>query len=105
MGSQPEILTPQIDPKPAERLTLPMLKEYFLSGIKKPSDLQVGIEWEKIGVYEHSGEAIGYSGSRGVEAILRALVSQYGWKPVLAGKSIIALNKDKGSITLEPGDK
>jgi len=89
--------------KPEEPLTFPMLREYFLSGCKKASDFKVGVEWEKLGVHEYNAEAIGYTGERGVEAIFRSLIREFGWKPILAGQTMIALKKNNGSITLEPG--
>ena len=79
------------------------LKNYFLSGCKKPSELTLGVEWEKLGVYRDSGQAIPYSGSRGVEAILQALVREYRWQPLVSQNHIIALQKEGMSITLEPG--
>ena len=84
-------------------LTRDSLKDYFIQGIKKPDDLQVGVEWEKIGVYRKTLKAIRYSGPRGVEAIFKALIRRNGWKPLTHGPHIIALKKKGASITLEPG--
>lgn len=84
-------------------LTRDSLKDYFIHGIKKSDDLQVGVEWEKIGVYRDSLKALQYSGPRGVEAIFKALIRRNGWQPVYHGPHIIALKKRGASITLEPG--
>ncbi len=84
-------------------LTHEAMRRYFLDGCKKPDDLKIGVEWEKIGVYKDSLKAIRYSGPRGVRAIFKALVSKYGWSPVMSGKHPIALKKRESSITLEPG--
>lgn len=84
-------------------LTRDSLKQYFTQGFKKPDDLQVGVEWEKIGVYRKSLKAIRYSGPRGVEVIFNTLVRRNGWEPVRHGTHIIALKKGRASITLEPG--
>src|SRR5690242_9343339 len=84
-------------------LTLQDLAEYFTRGIKKPDDLYVGVEWEKIGVYRDSGKAIEYSGEKGVAAIFDALISRYGWRPDPDKRPVIALKKGGHSITLEPG--
>jgi glutamate--cysteine ligase len=84
-------------------LTRDCLKAYFVDGCKSSSDLQLGMEWEKIGIYADTGQAIRYSGNRGVEAIFKALSSRYGWQPVISDGSMIALEKGKTSITLEPG--
>lgn len=80
------------------------LAGYFRSGSKAPDELQVGVEWEKIGIDRQTGRAIPYSGPRGVRAILEALEAVYAWKPVrAAGGEPIALKKGPFSITLEPG--
>ncbi len=80
------------------------LKEYFLSGCKSESDLQVGVEWEKIAIFKDTGKAIPYHGPRSVKAIFEILCKDYGWTPVLSeSKEPIALKKDSASITLEPG--
>ena len=86
-----------------EPLTRESLRQYFFNGCKASNDLKIGVEWEKIGVYKESGRAIRYSGPRGVRTILKALVDQYGWTPVMSGPHPIALKKEGASITLEPG--
>lgn len=86
-----------------QKLTLENLVDYFRRGIKKPADVAVGIEWEKIGIHRADGRAIGYTGPAGVEAILAALMKNGGWLPELQNGRPIALHKDGGSITLEPG--
>ena len=85
-------------------LTRDDLKKYCLCGCKKESELALGVEWEKIGIYRDNGEAIRYSGARGVEAIFDSLVRRYGWQAVPASNGLpIALKKGASSITLEPG--
>ena len=84
-------------------LTPEMLTAYFLKGSKPRSDHQIGVEWEKIGVYRDSAKAITYTGKNGVKAIFQGLIEKYGWKPVPGKMSPIALKKGHGSITLEPG--
>ena len=80
------------------------LKDYFLKGAKKPSELAVGVEWEKIGIDRETGEAIPYSGARGVKAIFEELTKKFGWQTAsLSGSEPIALRKGGTFITLEPG--
>ncbi len=79
------------------------LLRYFSEGSKKRSDFQVGVEWEKIGVYRDTGKAIPYSGDRGVAAIFKNLIDKHGWEPSTTHPPVIALKKGNGSITLEPG--
>src|SRR5438045_2574553 len=84
-------------------LSAESLKAYFVSGAKDPSDLQLGVEWEKIGVWRESGKAIPYWGPRGVEAIFKALIAGHHWEPVYSKGFMIGLEKNGSSITLEPG--
>jgi glutamate--cysteine ligase len=78
--------------------------DYFVSGCKAESDLQVGVEWEKIGISRETGQAIPYSGPRGVRAIFEALEERYQWVPIRASTGEpIALKKGPVNITLEPG--
>ncbi len=49
---------------------LDALLAYFRDGGKPRSDWGVGLEYENVGVYERTGEAVPYSGDEGVEAIL-----------------------------------
>lgn len=79
------------------------IENYFQRGIKRQDELAAGVEWEKVGVYRETGRAIGYSGPNGVEGIFRALIRDHGWKPVLSGGAMIALQRGHSSITLEPG--
>ena len=86
-----------------KKLTQKHLRQYFLDGCKKPGDLKIGVEWEKIGVYRNTGRAIPYAGRRGVLAIFRAMIQNYDWQPVYFAKRLIGLKKRGASITLEPG--
>ena len=80
------------------------LREFFLSGCKAESDLQIGVEWEKVGIFRDTGKAIPYGGPRGVKAVLELLCKRFGWTPVLSSShEPIALKKGLSSITLEPG--
>ncbi len=79
------------------------LEEYFHSGGKPRDRWRVGTEYEKVGIDCRTGKAIPYSGPRGVEVILRALVDDYGWEPEEQDGHIIALVRGKAQIHLEPG--
>jgi glutamate--cysteine ligase len=70
----------------------------------KPRDRwMIGTEYEKLAVDTRSGKAIGYSGSRGIEVVLRSLAERFGWEPKEDEGHVIALARDGASITLEPG--
>ena len=80
------------------------LTDYFRSGCKKATALQIGVEWEKIGIERETGKAIPYSGPRGVKAIFKALQDRYDWQPSLSQSGDpVSLKKGPTLITLEPG--
>ena len=96
-----------MDPSPAAASQLLRgrgdLERYFRQGCKQAQELQVGVEWEKIGVQRETGFAIPYSGPRGVVAIFDALCKRFDWSLVEWGGHAVALTKGPTSITLEPG--
>jgi len=63
----------------------------------------VGIEVERLGVDSGNGEAVTYSGERGIESALEVLASSYGWSPKREDGHIIQLKKGACYINLEPG--
>jgi len=50
-----------------------------------------------------TGRAAPFSGSRGIETLLRELAERFGWTPTEENGRTIALTRDRASITLEPG--
>ena len=79
------------------------LEAYFHDAGKPRERWRVGTEYEKVGIYRDTGQAIPYFGKRGVEFILRELIERFGWAPEEQDGNIIALTRDKAQITLEPG--
>lgn len=79
------------------------LEEFFHTSGKPREQWRVGTEYEKVGIERQSAKAIPYSGPRGVETILRALCDEFAWEPVEEDGHIIALERDKAQVTLEPG--
>lgn len=79
------------------------LEQLFHSWGKPREQWRVGTEYEKVGIDRGSGRAIRYSGPRGVEVILRALVEQYGWQPLEEEGHVIGLSREKAQVSLEPG--
>jgi glutamate--cysteine ligase len=75
--------------------------DYFQSGSKSHNECSIGIEHEKFLFYEKNNQRINY------ESILEIFkeLYEFGWKPVYEGQNIIALNKGKKNITLEPGNQ
>ena len=79
------------------------LEAYFHDAGKPRERWRVGTEYEKVGIYRDTGQAIPYFGKRGVDFILRELIERFGWEPEEQNGNIIALSRDKAQITLEPG--
>jgi glutamate--cysteine ligase len=79
------------------------LVAYHEAGNKPPSDWRVGTEHEKF-VFRHSDlRRVPHEGPDGIGALLQGMM-RFGWKPVLEGGNVIALENDaRCSITLEPG--
>ena len=83
--------------------TLEDLLDYFRAAETPVSDFRIGTEHEKIGIYEDSHTRVPYAGARGIGALLERIAEQDDWSRVYEGENLIALEKDGGSITLEPG--
>ncbi|MBE0477601.1 glutamate--cysteine ligase [Candidatus Aerophobetes bacterium] len=79
------------------------LVEYFLNSSTPEQMSKIGGEFEKLGVFKHSKEAISYTGKKGVAAVLSGLSQRYGWEPIREEGSIIGLFRGTKNITLEPG--
>jgi len=79
------------------------LEAYFHDAGKPREKWRVGTEYEKVGIYRDTGQAIPYFGKRGVDFILRELIERFGWEPEEQDGNIIALTRNKAQITLEPG--
>jgi glutamate--cysteine ligase len=77
------------------------LVAYFEEGFKRPEELRIGVEHEKIGVLV-DGRAPGYDL---IEPLLvRMSAAGQKWRTVLENGTLIAIEQDGGgSITLEPG--
>ena len=77
----------------------------FRAAMKPPPEWRIGAEAEKFGIYQASGAALPYDGDNGVVGVLAALESRFGWKPIREsnGGPLIALERNRASVTLEPG--
>ena len=79
-----------------------LVEEFHLAA--KPRDRWlIGTEYEKLAVDPRTGRAAPFSGSRGIETLLRELAERFGWTPTEENGRTIALARDRASITLEPG--
>ena len=80
------------------------LNDYFFLGIKHKKNLKIGVEHEKFVLDKDSFLPRSYDENNGIRDILVKL-SSAGWTPNYDDnqKTIIALSRDRESITLEPG--
>ena len=78
------------------------LINYFIEGCKSSDNLKIGTEHEKFIYHKHNFEVIPYRGDVSITSVLEHF-NTYDWKSVYEGENVIALTKDKASITLEPG--
>ncbi len=82
-------------------LTQERMVAHLAEGAKPKSDFRVGAEHEKF-VFRHGTLGpVPYDGPDGIHALLTGLMP-FGWKGVYEGETLIALQRDKASISLEP---
>jgi glutamate--cysteine ligase len=73
------------------------------AGEKPRAAFRVGTEHEKIGLRSADLQPLPYEGERGIEGVLGAIAAEGGWTTTEEAGSLVALEKDGASITLEPG--
>jgi len=78
------------------------LVKHFKSGEKLVSDFSIGMEFEHFLLDKSTLQAVLYSGENGVEAVLKDLLLK-DWQPVYEQQHLIGLEKNRLTITLEPG--
>jgi glutamate--cysteine ligase len=77
------------------------LVRWFEAGAKPKADWRVGAEHEKFVFRLGSHEPVPYE-PQGIKALLDGL-TRYGWRPVMEGENVIALERGQASVSLEPG--
>jgi len=82
-------------------LTFEDLVAWFDRGSKPKAEWRVGAEHEKFVFRLGSHEPVPYA-PNGIKALLDGL-TRYGWQPVLEGDNVIALERGKANVSLEPG--
>lgn len=83
-------------------LTFEDIVRWFEAGSKPAQDWRVGAEHEKFVFRRGSHEPVPYEGDGGIKALLNGL-TRFGWKPVFEGENVIALERGKANVSLEPG--
>jgi glutamate--cysteine ligase len=95
LRDDPELERPIEDPV--------QLVDFFRAGEKPRERFRVGTEHEKIPLYEASLETVPFEGPRGIAALLQVLHREHGFEPLLDGETLVGLERDGATITLEPG--
>ena len=79
------------------------IKKIYTSGFKNKTDLKVGIEYERLPVYDDSYCAASYYNQNGICEFLRAFARKENWDYITDNLDIIGLKQGHTTITLEPG--
>ena len=95
MSAQPNVDTTPISSKAD-------LVGYLDSGNKPPEAWRIGTEHEKFVFRLDSHRPISYDEPDGIRTMLEAFRDRFGWEPLYEGDRLLALVKNKASITLEP---
>jgi glutamate--cysteine ligase len=86
-----------VDDRP---LTAEMLAAYLAVGCKPESQFRVGAEHEKFVFRQGSHAPVPYE-PEGIKALMEGLMA-YGWEGVYEGETLIALERGKANVSLEP---
>ncbi len=78
------------------------LVDYIAAGSKPKSAWRIGTEHEKFAFRKSDLKPLPYDGRDGIGALLEGM-TRFGWERVQENGKTIALAKDAGAITLEPG--
>lgn len=78
------------------------LVDYIAAGSKPKSAWRIGTEHEKFAFRKSDLKPLPYEGRDGIGALLEGM-TRFGWERVQENGKTIALAKDAGAITLEPG--
>src|ERR1700760_1595539 len=77
------------------------LVRWFEAGSKPADQWRVGAEHEKFVFHLGTHEPVPYE-PNGIKALLDGL-TRFGWEPVLEAGNVIALERGKANVSLEPG--
>jgi glutamate--cysteine ligase len=77
------------------------LVRWMAEGGKPASEWRVGAEHEKF-VFRTADHSTVPYGPNGIKALLDGMV-RFGWKPVMEGENVIALERGLANVSLEPG--
>src|ERR1700753_518683 len=86
-----------VDDRP---LTMELLAAHLAEGCKPESQFRVGAEHEKFVFRQGTHAPVPYE-PQGIHALLEGLMA-YGWQGVYEGEPLIALERGKANVSLEP---
>lgn len=75
----------------------------FYKGGRSPEARVAGTEYECLVRSNETGMTVPYDGPAGIKALLEAMGEQGGWEPMTERGTLIGMQGDNKSITLEPG--
>jgi glutamate--cysteine ligase len=80
---------------------------WIAAGAKPAERWRIGTEHEKFLFHTATLRPVAYEGTRGVRALMEAMISRFGWQPISEEGNVIALKRAEGqaggTISLEPG--
>ncbi len=88
-----------------QRLEFQDIREIYTKGCKFKSDLKIGLEYERLPVWQATGTAADYYSEFGVCNFLRAFAKAENWDYITDDYNIIGLKQGHDTITLEPGSQ
>lgn len=79
------------------------IRAYYESGVKSEKDLRVGVEYERLPIFDVTGANVDYYHEFGICNLLRRFAKEDNWDYITDDFNIIGLKKGHQTITLEPG--
>lgn len=79
------------------------IRKYYESGAKSEKDLKIGLEYERLPIFDVTGANVDYSHEFGICNLLRKFAREDNWDYITDDFNIIGLKKGHKTITLEPG--
>ncbi|MFZ4762683.1 MAG: glutamate--cysteine ligase [Alphaproteobacteria bacterium] len=78
------------------------LSQWFADGCKPKSEWRIGVEHEKFILRHGDNAPVPYEGPNGIGRLLQGF-TRYGWQEISENGKVIALQRGKAAISLEPG--
>lgn len=79
------------------------IRKYYESGAKSENNLKIGLEYERLPIFDVTGANVDYYHEFGICNLLRKFAKYDNWDYITDDFNIIGLKKGHQTITLEPG--